>query len=729
MLKSCGVTDGCTIQVASRMRGGGRSKNKAAAERKKKSPKRVEQDDQNTKEENLPEDAIAEMFDRGSRTGVGGLCAEMMEAMVGMEDVQMEKMSAEEVGGDPEVAVRGIRKFVREQRQRKKEQRRREEPLEEMRTESTDEPEVTGKFADVKTGRGSASLVRGEVDSHDKLDETRGKGKGKENGGKGEHGGKGDMGGKGIQQSAKKMKGEEELRSEENETQKELMDEEEQEEDEEDDRVQVAPNTGAGGSHPRATTDPKDEGQEEEVEEAGERQCGGGKRSQAGEWTLGPAREWQKWADCVDEEPEEEAGEEDEQEAEDERGENKAEELSRRTEEAGGGSSEEHVTEEEAEERESRGSKGREEEVKGEEEEAGRGEDIGEKPPGLEEVKSKLEAREEEKQNQAKSEREAQEEEKRSQVEREQEVQKAKRREDEGRGEEGKTGEEEGRTQEARSEEKRGETRRSEEKRVSARRSEEGAKEERREARMQEAREKEVEAQEEQRREEGREERRNKERDVEPQGGQGGEERVDAQGGRERKEGETNDENSLHEESHASDRYLTWWRNAWWVRVNNGPHMRTARGRRRIWRAARQAAEQVCQEERAGEAQGREEREGGGARKERQQQQERQQRQQRIAVEIVFLPEHGVDPTGTYHGDSNIQFERISVHRPRWLPRVRRDFHEPRARNHGQHPCGTVWTVVQAKRFCVWTDWCGQQLSERDITPRAQSSSTLCWTW
>ena len=54
MLKSCGVIDGCTIHAMSRMRGGGRSKNKAASERKKKSPKRVEQDDQNTKEENLP---------------------------------------------------------------------------------------------------------------------------------------------------------------------------------------------------------------------------------------------------------------------------------------------------------------------------------------------------------------------------------------------------------------------------------------------------------------------------------------------------------------------------------------------------------------------------------------------------------------------------------------------------------------------------------------------------
>ena len=38
---------------------------------------------------------------------------------------------------------------------------------------------------------------------------------------------------------------------------------------------------------------------------------------------------------------------------------------------------------------------------------------------------------------------------------------------------------------------------------------------------------------------------------------------------------------------------MTWWHNTWWIRVDNGPHMRSAKGRRRTWRAARQAAEQV----------------------------------------------------------------------------------------------------------------------------------------
>ena len=48
---------------------------------------------------------------------------------------------------------------------------------------------------------------------------------------------------------------------------------------------------------------------------------------------------------------------------------------------------------------------------------------------------------------------------------------------------------------------------------------------------------------------------------------------------------------------------MTWWRNAWWIRVNNGSHMWTARGRRRTWRAARRAAEQAHDDDRVEEAQ------------------------------------------------------------------------------------------------------------------------------
>ena len=76
------------------------------------------------------------------------------------------------------------------------------------------------------------------------------------------------------------------------------------------------------------------------------------------------------------------------------------------------------------------------------------------------------------------------------------------------------------------------------------------------------------------------EEQTEQRREVEAQGEQ--ECKVKAQGGQEEE-----DVNSVHDESHVSNRHMTWWQNAWWVRVDNGPHMRSAKGRRR------QAAEQV----------------------------------------------------------------------------------------------------------------------------------------
>ena len=63
------------------------------------------------------------------------------------------------------------------------------------------------------------------------------------------------------------------------------------------------------------------------------------------------------------------------------------------------------------------------------------------------------------------------------------------------------------------------------------------------------------------------------------------------------------DANSVHEESHVSNRHMTWWQNAWWVRVNHGPHLRTARNRRKVWRAAARAAQEVRE---TGRASGRE---------------------------------------------------------------------------------------------------------------------------
>ena len=55
----------------------------------------------------------------------------------------------------------------------------------------------------------------------------------------------------------------------------------------------------------------------------------------------------------------------------------------------------------------------------------------------------------------------------------------------------------------------------------------------------------------------------------------------------EAQEGQEEDVNSVHDECHVSNRHVTRWHNAWWIRVDNGPHMRSARGRRRTWRGKR----------------------------------------------------------------------------------------------------------------------------------------------
>ena len=88
------------------------------------------------------------------------------------------------------------------------------------------------------------------------------------------------------------------------------------------------------------------------------------------------------------------------------------------------------------------------------------------------------------------------------------------------------------------------------------------------------------------------------EREVDAQGGQ--ERRVEAQGGTKTKEKNAKREgsveekregtNSMQEKNHVSNRHMTWWQKSWWVRIDNGPHLRTARGRRQAWRAATRAA-------------------------------------------------------------------------------------------------------------------------------------------
>ena len=173
-LRSCGVTDGCTIQVTSRLRGGGRSKNKTASERRKKSPKEMKQDDKSSEEKNVSEvDTIAEMLERSFRTGAGGWSAEMLEAMMGMDDEQTERMLkmlrnhvAKELGCDPEMVIGGMKKFVQEQKRRgevvQEQQQQREEETAQQRQHEEAEARSGSNGSRKKRRNGNGSSSRKE---------------------------------------------------------------------------------------------------------------------------------------------------------------------------------------------------------------------------------------------------------------------------------------------------------------------------------------------------------------------------------------------------------------------------------------------------------------------------------------------------------------------------------------------------------------------------------------
>ena len=149
-----------------------------------------------------------------------------------------------------------------------------EEQQEETEAESTDEPEVTGRLAEMRTGRGSSAFVRGG-DERYRADESSRKGKGRGNGGKGEHEGKGGEFGRNGKQHERKTR-----KDENNGEGHELG--------------RMAPNMGAGGSYPQAISDPEKKEEKKETSEM-------------------------RWADCEDDERKEEGERKQEKERERER--------------------------------------------------------------------------------------------------------------------------------------------------------------------------------------------------------------------------------------------------------------------------------------------------------------------------------------------------------------------------------------------------------------------------
>ena len=643
-LKSCGVSDGCTIQVTSRLRGGGRHKDRKSQKERKQAGKqegpeqKTEEEPKSDKgpatqecdkeavirilEENEGYRKIIKMISEGSDEEYGMQCfrAEFREKS-GLDANQMKVLEC-----GVRWAVEARRKERREEqkhrRQEEQEEQRRQgeqaqysgheqskqgkqvrfgddEQFEEVRTESADKLEETDGLAEVRTGRGSAGLVRGG-DERFWADESNRKGKGKGNGGKGEHGGKGEgFGSKGKQQETreggrKRLTEDEQQRNEEKEEILRLLGEWQEREtspivkwawadETEVESTQQVENSVTDEEQENKRTMTSEEKEKKHWEEVRklletvekeemelemmlqeemehEEQRGrvapnmgaGGSHPQA---TSDPRKKKKetrvlRWADREDDEGKEE--EEQEQVAfelvglEIDGGERKSEVEGKKEEEQEG-------------EEETEGEKEQEQEQKTREEK-GQDELTTQKPPGLEaNEESEHEGKEEEEQRRAKEAREEE------------------RSEQEAR-------EEQRRAQEAQGEEKR------------AQDAQEGR-------RAQEERENEAKAQEERKRAEA----------------QDGHEGNEVWTTREECVEEKKETNSMQEKD-VSNRHMAWWKNAWWIRVDSGPHMRTARGRRRVWRAARRAAEQARNNDGVGETQSlAEEAEGEKWRKDRRQ--------------------------------------------------------------------------------------------------------------
>ena len=219
-LKSCGVTDGCTIQVTSRMRGGGKHKEKKSKAEKKQVTSQKSVSNEGPAILESKKEATIRMWeeDEGSRKLIEvtpeGCDVEMEQALQNYRTAGRGVLGWDQ--GHADLMERGLRWAVearrKGRRQQEEEQQRQgeqgqhpgqeqskqgkqvrfrdEEQLEEKRAETAGETEVMGRTTEVRTGRGSTGVVRGR-DERCRADETNRKGKGKGNGGKGEHEGKG----------------------------------------------------------------------------------------------------------------------------------------------------------------------------------------------------------------------------------------------------------------------------------------------------------------------------------------------------------------------------------------------------------------------------------------------------------------------------------------------------------------------------------------------------------
>ena len=191
-LRSCGVSDGCTIQVVSRMRGGGKHKNKKSKTEMKgdvdESGKQGDQvgsmSDKCQEMTQAEKDVVIQMIE--GNEGYRKLITTISEAENWEYGIQCFGKQLQEESGIEEERAKvmewGMRWAVEARRRRDEEQGQStgqdqskqgkqvrfgdEEQTKKTWIESTDELEMMSELAEVteaRTGRGSTGLVRGEM--------------------------------------------------------------------------------------------------------------------------------------------------------------------------------------------------------------------------------------------------------------------------------------------------------------------------------------------------------------------------------------------------------------------------------------------------------------------------------------------------------------------------------------------------------------------------------------
>ena len=207
-LKSCEVTDGCTMQVTNRLRGGGRHKDKRSMTETKRNVDENGKKDQQvgsmsdkcqemTKDQ---KDALIQTIERNER--YRRLISTISEAEDWVYKIQRfakQLQEKSEIGEErAKVMEWGMRWAVEaRKRRRDEEQGQSMRQEEDKKAKSTDELKMMSRSEEVRTGRGSACFVQ-RTDEECLTNEIYRKGKGKGNGGKGEHGRKGGEGNKGA---------------------------------------------------------------------------------------------------------------------------------------------------------------------------------------------------------------------------------------------------------------------------------------------------------------------------------------------------------------------------------------------------------------------------------------------------------------------------------------------------------------------------------------------------